>query len=92
MNLELKHTPGKWQCKKPKGSNGYLYVTTPSSESSIVIYPSGNDTEGKANGKLIAAAPEMLMTLIEIVNQWDKDIMAASYMMEVRELIKKATE
>lgn len=42
--------------------------------------------------ELLRQRKELLQALKEIVNQWDKDIMAASYMMEVRELIKKTEQ
>ncbi len=50
------HTPGPWV-----NSSGYI-TATDGSEITDVAW-SGSDPEGKANARLIAAAPEMLATL-----------------------------
>jgi predicted RNase H-like HicB family nuclease len=93
--MEHKHTPGPWAADD--GSDNAYSIISESVEGFAQGWiantmPHGKtEEEAKANATLLAAAPEMLKTLVEIVNQWDKDIMAPSYMMEVRELIKKVT-
>jgi len=91
-----KFTKGNWNHINIGLSDFQQSAIVSKSENRVIshLYLPDNviNEEDKANAKLISSAPEMLEALIEIVNQWDKDIMAASYMMEVRELIKKITE
>lgn len=82
-----RHTPGPWEVKISETKRSFNVIKRNGG-----LYKKVAQGLFEQNAKLISTAPEMLEALIEIVNQWDNDIMTASYMMEVRKLIKKATE
>lgn len=54
------------------------------------INPSRHDAE--ANAKLLAAAPEMLLALIEYVNSYEQNKSQMRAMRMAKAVIKKATE
>lgn len=51
-----------------------------------------NIRNNEANAKLIAAAPEMLDALQEIIKEYDIDIVKGINALKIRRVIKKATE
>uniref|UniRef100_A0A6M3LI58 Uncharacterized protein n=1 Tax=viral metagenome TaxID=1070528 RepID=A0A6M3LI58_9ZZZZ len=77
---ESKHTPGPWTHiprardghadRIAKGHSEFISVGCPHAETPILDYP--HDNEQTANAKLIAAAPELLYALREIVSQIDQ--------------------
>lgn len=72
------HTPGDWHCTKDSVLPGQLAVID--EIGSYVIAAIDDDEQGQANARLIAAAPELLEVLSELVNSpnakqnamWDK--------------------
>tara|TARA_R110000744_G_scaffold115921_4_gene216777 strand:- start:530 stop:826 length:297 start_codon:yes stop_codon:yes gene_type:complete len=66
---EFKGTQGEWKHSRPKGSNGFYYVgvgtgiyftSTATCHNPLI---SEDETEVRANAKLIAAAPKLLKAL-----------------------------
>jgi hypothetical protein len=57
---------------------------------SVNVYPEKDD-EAMANAKLIAAAPDMLAMLIEIVEADNMELLVSHYK-KAKTIIKKATE
>lgn len=72
--MEFKHTPAPWIIID---GDDYFNITAKSTESSTNYMPlldsdSIGMIEMKANAHLIAAAPELLEALIELVQSYDK--------------------
>ena len=101
----MKHTKGKWIIKnlnsKTEWTEIYSYPYSDNDECSICkIYAGLLLGEEKANAKLIAAAPELLATLEDIL--WTSEQRKArggkslqrelNVLDSIREVIKKATE
>lgn len=86
---EIKFTPGPWEVKGygdgiyPAGGN-YPIICS-------MTTPSGMIENHAANAKLIAAAPELLKELINLVTCWDNDTFQDVDIEYAKEAIKKAT-
>ena len=65
--LEQQHTPAPWHLYQGKGSLA-VYVNSDVTERAIAEFPY-DDGETLANARLIAAAPELLGALEEVLNQ-----------------------
>lgn len=64
--MESKHTPGPWHVEEPFGEPGtYIAVTFPGFSPGLVcrMIDQARTPEGKANARLIAAAPDLLAAL-----------------------------
>ncbi len=94
---EVKHTPGPWKINETDYSNAYgiecevngIQHTVCTDQFCYPNFKKDRDPEKLANAKLIAAAPELLEALQDIIkisdrkhDAWDK----------AKEAIKKATE
>lgn len=88
------HTPGPWEAgPNPKGICSNEYVVRPAGE-----FPHGRwvadcgmgDEESVANARLIAAAPEMLAALKEIVEAHRTDTIDAFLISRIWALAAKA--
>lgn len=82
-----KHTPGPW------GAIG-TEVKTPGPTSRIICWtgqPEIARVEARANARLIAAAPDMLNALLDVLDFWDDPDMSMSELKErVRDAVAKA--
>lgn len=120
MSEKLKHTPGPWAWQKFGEFNlltaqhgmREIIIGSVKKEKSFISYPAMNDhgilqpiDENHPNAKLIAAAPELLEALQNLVftteklwNEFkpikDSDIMNVTHPIieDAKEAIKKATE
>ncbi len=67
---EQKHTPGKWKAV-PNGGDDIdtqkLYVVTNDNRAAQTIAACDYQDEGEANARLIAAAPDLLAALVELI-------------------------
>lgn len=94
MDNKLKYTPGPWHWEYPAGDA--LAELVASDNNTIICdfgdnetyYPTAGKEPNKADAKLIAAAPELLEALIEVIrisdrkhDAWDK----------AKQIIKKVT-
>lgn len=88
--MKTKHTQGEWQSRS-EDSDLYIYSPMHGAIATIpkVIY-GNNSEEHKANAKLIAAAPDLLEALIEMV-EYNVDT-HHSHVTKAKAAIKKATE
>lgn len=83
--METKHTPAPW---KQDG----LYIDAPDG-SLIATVNSEDSIENEFNGKLIAAAPELLEALKECLERLEMDYPADNpRITQAKKAIKKATE
>ena len=62
--MKIEYTPGPWHV------TGY-HVEARAGAIATVCDAGDGDTEGDANARLIAAAPELLAALQELVAEWD---------------------
>lgn len=93
---ELKHTPGPWEHQ-----HCHTAIVTGNQTLARVYHGEGRSfNESKANARLIAAAPELLEALIEMVEDFSDrfDLESSStnpgikhVIAEARHVIKKAT-
>ena len=80
--MEHKHTPGPWSINGNKiDGNGYHIVSVNSHRTS----------EGEANARLIAAAPELLEIVKSILADDMMQYLPAEYIEKIRSSIAKAT-
>lgn len=80
-----KHTPGPWIAT-------YKTVTAPETEDRLPLHVrihGGNRDDNKANARLIAAAPELLEALLDMVS--DHTEISAGTLAFARQAINKAT-
>jgi hypothetical protein len=63
--MTTQHTPGPWK------TNGDPYVSTADGKRSIAFCDTRQAHEDRANARLIAAAPDLLEALKDIVGFWD---------------------
>jgi len=90
----FKGTKGEWEMSISKESNGFAYVNG----GVITIYGELSEEAGTvseetmANAKLIACAPEMLEMLGRVIKEHETDTKSWSTIIEIEQLIKKATE
>ena len=80
-----KHTPGPWRIGTPP-PNGEQTIGTQHGLM-VAVVTTGSGVPTKANARLIAAAPELLEALQEIVNAADGD----AGLKKARAAIAKAT-
>ncbi|PCJ57915.1 MAG: hypothetical protein COA65_08630 [Rhodospirillaceae bacterium] len=88
--MKTKHTEGKWGIVDRSGK---IIIATnaddPAKQNNITsLYGYAEDEEVKANAKLMAAAPEMLKTLIDMVEMESTPDHIKKY---AKEAIKEAT-
>ena len=80
--MEHKHTPGPWSINGNKiDGNGYHIVSVNSHRTS----------DGEANARLIAAAPELLEIVKSILADDMMQYLPAEYIEKIRSSIAKAT-
>lgn len=73
METEFKGTPGAWFATYDHGSSNWIIDVIDDKEQLVACAISDSKLESEANARLIAAAPEMLAALQEIVRQHDLD-------------------
>ena len=94
--MNAKHTPGPWDWDA-QGQNGHnglfnIYILDSTKRKIGTLYGRGDERE--ANGRLIAAAPEMLEALELLVEEAREDSQNASLMdafQKARAAIARAT-
>ena len=84
---ETKHTPGPWYPVEFAGF--HVIKTEPYYDAGDDLLDVEESPNAEANAKLIAAAPELLECLKEIIAISDRDHSAWEY---AKSIIKKATE
>ena len=62
--METQHTSGEWHAK-----DGQIYETEKGRTLALVPYFDSNCEEDKANQNLIAAAPDLLKALVELLKE-----------------------
>lgn len=67
------HTPGPWVSIPSKSYDGQIFrnVFTESEKMRIAWCDGANNPTAKKNAQLMAAAPDLLQALIELMNAWD---------------------
>jgi hypothetical protein len=92
MKIEFKHTPGPWFYQTD--ADVYTHIIRPEKFPGRIIGSAlqQDDEETKANAILMAAAPELLAQLTNMVNCWDADTFQDLDIEVARAIIKKATE
>ena len=85
----MKHTQGEWNCDTNEGCKEIR-----TSIGSIAQTDGINEEEDLANAKLIAAAPEMLEALKDVLDTLDKGMTGRQHKIykRVEQAIKKATQ
>lgn len=67
--MNTKHTPGPWHTGKPELSNGYVWINPPDGCCGEIATAWHIDQgSAEANARLIAAAPDLLETLIGLLD------------------------
>lgn len=62
--MNTAHTPGEWHAK-----DGQIYETEKGTTLALIPYFNSGDDEDKANQNLIAAAPDLLKALVELLKE-----------------------
>lgn len=62
--METQHTSGEWHAK-----DGQIYETESGRTLALIPYFDSNFTEDVANQNLIAAAPDLLKSLVEVLEE-----------------------
>jgi hypothetical protein len=71
MSETAKHTPGPWRAVK--AFHGPIDILDQRDRDVVTVYGGGVETESKsANAVLIAAAPELLLALRELIEAYSK--------------------
>ena len=95
--METKHTPGPWTTSRDAVSAGHVQITVYAEETGMRV---ATVFEREANARLIAAAPDLLVALIDCVSMLEaiqaedpEDWRAAPYlqMQQAQAAIHKAT-
>jgi len=81
------HTPGPWVIRKAK-ENGACSVVSESKDLAGFTFIAALTPSDEANARLIAAAPELLESLRELV-EWSDD-MEANYPYDITPMLAKA--
>lgn len=97
----MKHTPGPWYCDLRRRGTPKLFIQTQKDYiAEIFIFTENqNMEEQEANARLIAAAPDLLVALqnlVEVSNHliesnYPCNEVACAYLAEAREAISRAT-
>jgi hypothetical protein len=90
--METKHTPGPWKFRPSIFSEFYIETVDQSSDKTFIGEVGGglqSKQEIIANAKLVAAAPELLEALLEIISITDRNHVT---WYKAKAAIKKATE
>lgn len=72
---DTKHTPGPWICTGGRSVVDNLLISEQQDTTfSLAVIPNKYRPKAlnEANAKLIAAAPELLEALQELINEWEK--------------------
>jgi hypothetical protein len=71
-----KHSPGPWKAHPIEKSRGLPYVPVSAETLIAKVYSKyfGDDEQAAANGRLIAAAPELLSLLRDAVDSFGPDL------------------
>lgn len=87
--MENLHTPGEWYAK-----DGQIYPQETGKTLALIPYFDSEDKEQEANGKLIAAAPELLEALIHAYSHMviNKEYQGRVILETIRSAIQKATD
>jgi len=91
---EFKGSKGKWEVGE-NYNNKWIEIYCDKKNKSVSEakgYGRIKVSEMKANAKLIACAPEMLEMLVRVIKEHKTDTKSWSTILEVEQLIKKATE
>lgn len=62
--MNTAHTSGEWHAK-----DGQIYETEKGTTLALIPYFNSGDDEDKANQNLIAAAPDLLKSLVEVLEE-----------------------
>ena len=94
------HTPGPWSVEDPiEGELSIVEANKPTHEwkfIATVYLREGNDPDefphavSEANARLIAAAPDLLQAIEDVVESWDSDQYESPLGRKVREAMAKA--
>ncbi len=97
----MKHTPGPWHCDLRRRGTPNLFIQAQKDYiAEICIFTENqNMEEQESNARLIAAAPDLLVTLqnlVEVSNHliesnYSCNEVACAYLTEAREAISRAT-
>lgn len=97
--METKHTSGQWHFRTGMSDNFCEIIGDYGTNKTIAVTPKDcfvEKNEAEANGRLIAAAPELLeaLTLIkDVLSDWDGgSFKYRNLIMYAEDKIKKATE
>lgn len=99
--MKTKHTPGAWcvynnmvsgHTVYTEKDKGYQVIATCTNDHSIIP-----DNEVAANARLIAAAPELLITCDAVLTAWHSKLSnmhkkEPAYLQQIRDAIQKATD
>ena len=91
MKTETKHTKGEWKLNE----DDRHIINLPNGIDIEVIYWNSQNEEAMYDAQLIAAAPDMLESLKEALDQlesWNQESEDTFTMKRVREAIRKAIE
>ena len=83
----MKHTKGEWFAKE-----GQIYPIETGKTLALIPYYDKDDKEQEANAKLIAAAPDMLFALNELLANVGWHHIKPEALQIAKEAISKATE
>ena len=83
------HTPGPWEVRK--GRNHETILSSAGHLIAEIVWKFEGDEVNKANGRLIAAAPDLLSVLTEIIADMSNDIDVRAAV-RGRRAIRKALE
>ncbi len=72
MKTQPNHTPGPWEMIKEIGNDGGLSCKIVSGNKAVIALAKHADGNKEANARLIAAAPELLEALIDLLDDSDE--------------------
>jgi hypothetical protein len=100
--MKTQFTKGEWSYNKYSDGDYGVYSSDGDGSDIVVVKNTRNDKETEANLKLVAAAPDILNALDQLINRidesWDNLCKGTlngakkALLLEAREAIKKATE